>query len=130
MKSHFIALGLALCSFQVQQIRASDLAGLLQAQQDEGNGIGYVSTNIQWWTNTSTASTLSDSVSLDHIQETSSSSFGALRVAFNLDEEGLNPPPNTSSGYDGYAGLEAGWSDTITISNAALNGTRGYFRPA
>jgi hypothetical protein len=131
MKSHFIALALALTLFQVHQVSAqADLAGLLQAVQEEGNGIGYNGTNIQWWTNNSSVSTLSDSVAWDHIQEMSSSSYGNLGIAVNLDEEGQNPPPSTSSGYDGIAGLEATWSDTVTISNATLNGTWGYLRPA
>jgi hypothetical protein len=131
MKRTFLALTSALTLFQVHQVFAqANLAGLLQAQQSTGNGTDYTSTNIQWWTNSSTVSTLSDSVALAYLQETTSASFGNLGVAFNLDEEGQNPPPDTSSGINGYAGLEASWSDTLTISNATLNGTMGYFRPA
>jgi hypothetical protein len=91
--------------------------------QGVGDGIG--NTNIEWNVVDSTDATLANSAPLEYLQATTRASYGDLNLTFNLDEYELP----TGVVYDGYAGLEAAWNDTVTISNAALNGTQGYLRP-
>jgi hypothetical protein len=118
-----LAFVFALVLLSVHQARAGYLYGVLQAVQGDANGIG--NTNIEWNVVDSTNSTLANSAPLEHLQAATRASYGDLNLTFNLDENWVATGPV----FDGYVGLEAAWNDTVTISNATLNGTQGYLRP-
>ena len=118
-----LAFAFALSLLPVNQARAGYLYGVLQAVQDDSDNIG--NTNIQWIVVDPVNSTLANSAALEHLQETTRASYGDLNLTFNLDQYWLATGPTV----DGYVGLEAAWNDTVTISNATLNGSQGYLRP-
>ena len=99
----------------------------LNAYQAVYTGGHSVGSGTNWYVNSASVSTLNNSFAHENVQAMTSATYGDLSIAFKLTEDVSDI---TGDGYIGSVGVQATWSDNVTISNAALNGTAGFFRPA
>jgi hypothetical protein len=126
MKSTFIAIVFTSILLRTHPACASDLSAILQLTQGVSRGGVGVESGTNWVGYSSSAATLGNADGFSYVQGMTTANFGDLSIDLNLDESG---DIYGDDGYDGYAGVQAAWSDTATISNATLNGTQGYLRP-
>jgi hypothetical protein len=121
-----LAFVFALTLLPIHPARAGTLSADLNAYQAVYTGGIGVGAGTNWYVNSASVSTLNNSFAAEHVQAMTSATYGDVSIAFKLAEDFSANPGN---GYIGSVGIQATWSDNVTISNAALNGTAGFFRP-
>ena len=125
LKSSLIALALTLTCLQAHQASAAQLMASFVVQSFDYLGI---LTERDWATNSSSAPSVSHADGISDATGSTRASYGDLRVALTSYShvDALDSIETHTAG----TGVQASWSDTVTISNALLNGTTGYLRPA
>jgi len=121
-----LAFAFALTLLPIHPASAGTLSADLNAYQDATTGGIGVGSGTNWYVNSTSVSTLNNSFVADHVRAMTSATYGDLSIAFKLADD---ISVISGESYVGSVGIQATWSDIVTISNAALNGTAGFFRP-